>query len=251
MLRRAVTLAALAAVLGSCHDDDGKAKGPIIRGLAVGDSVVPTSALPPFGLTWFIRFNNNVPLATLQGLVPRVNTLNTRLWNVSEGQIYLARVIISDNVAPGTRASGGVPALADGIDAVVFVGTTWDLPGILGFVQLLPERGREGRAVAVPDNADDNTWIHEGAHLVFRLSWPPGPLLVDEYTDGMQDAACIMEDTYAPLRWCSAGNHVAQASQPRSCWQQILMDYPLFRFTGTAMGPPPVPTPRIDIADEP
>ena len=85
----------------------------------------------------------------------------------------------------------------------------------------------------IPDDASGQTRIHETSHLIWGLSWSGSFGLDDEYLDGVQDTACLMESDNSPVRWCSAANHVNQTSQPHSCWTQILSDYPLLAHGGT------------------
>jgi len=58
-------------------------------------------------------------------------------------------------------------------------------------------------------------------------------------------------ETTGEFRWCAHDNHVAQSSQPRSCWEQILIDYPKLTHAGTnkaTTAPPPV---TVEIIDAP
>ena len=103
----------------------------------------------------------------------------------------------------------------------------------------------------IPLNVSVFVALHEGSHLVFDLTWSLGPVLADEYVDGIQDDACVMESDRMPLRWCSDANHVTQSAQPHSCWRQILTDYPAFGHAGadTATDLPSVP--RVTYDDTP
>lgn len=217
-----------------------------------GAAVVPQDAVLPFGLTWYIGYPDNVSRGELERWYGRMVALSNNLWNVSEGQIYLARVVISDAVAPGTTANGlfqgsGPPAAAT-LDMLVYPGASWDVQAG-GFVAY-DGVGRENRICALPADADDLPIVHEASHLMFRLSWAPGPLLWDEYEDGFQDADCIMETT-GMFRWCADDNHVAQASQPTSCWRQILADYPQFTFAGRHTAETQAPPLTVEYNDAP
>jgi hypothetical protein len=88
-------------------------------------------------------------------------------------------------------------------------------------------------------------------HFLFELSWSPAPVLIDEYVDPPTDAACMMELTYTPLRWCSTDNHQTQPGQPHSCWTQILIDYPDFSYQGQDTAPAPPPAPVVEFTDTP
>jgi hypothetical protein len=189
----------------------------------------------------------------MQAWYARMMALSETLWNVSEGQVYVGKVVISDGVAPGLTAGDVAygethPALAS-LDMMVFVGATWDEPGAGGYVAF--DVGRTGRLIGLPDDASDLAIVHEASHMVFDLSWSPGPLLWDEYEDGFQDDACIMETTFPPLRWCAADNHVAQSSQPTSCWSQILTDYPNFTYAGSNSASTAAPTTSVEYVDQP
>jgi hypothetical protein len=248
---RVWTLACLAVAVTSCGDDDSR-EGPIIREIKVGIPILSRDTSAPAGLTWFCRFNNNVSMSSLTAFYAKMAALSSSLWSVSEGQVYIGRVIISDAVAPGAPASvEPVPSSTMRIDVLVYVDSTWDIFPVGGFVEI-PSSGRTGRIIGVPESVSATTLLHEAAHLVFQLTWSPGPLLVDEYADGIQDSACIMELAFGPpLRWCSAANHVSQTSQPTSCWAQILTDHPRLAYAGTNTASSPVPATAVDYADNP
>ncbi len=126
----------------------------------------------------------------------------------------------------------------------------WNIPAS-GAVSSQPGMGRNNRIMIIPDNARTFVIIHEAGHFLFQLSWSVGPLLVDEYTDGVQDPACVMESERGPQRWCADSNHVNQQPQPHSCWRQILIDYPLFRHTGADTAPGTPSAPKAEYNDTP
>ncbi|MBI2931023.1 MAG: hypothetical protein HYY16_05180 [Planctomycetes bacterium] len=237
-LARWILASLLAGTLVSCGDDGEN--GPVVQVVAgLGQGVVDPALRPPVGLTWYVRFNENVSSTVMTTWYSQLAGLSADLWNVSEGQVYLTHVVISDNHAAGARASQAYPASATASDMIVYSDTNWDIAPVLGFVTWV--FGREGRFISIPETTAPETLIHEAAHLVFRLSWPSAPMLEDEYSDGQQDDACIMEGTFTPLRWCAADNHVEQTSQPTSCWQQILADHPWFTYAGTNTTTAPLP----------
>ena len=252
MKGRTYALLALGLWIASCDDKgDGEAT-TFIQTIKVGSPFAEPDHVPPVGLTWFIRFNDNVSQSDLEAFYTKVAACSADLWNVTEGQVYIARVIISDNVAPGLLASDLPPPTTTlSIDTLVYTDATWDIAPVLGFLYLYPLSGRNERIIGVPESVASTTLVHEASHLLFRLSWSPGPLLVDEYADGVQDAACIMDAAFVPLKWCSAANHVAQSAQPTSCWQQILADYPTFDYDGTDVATRPVPPTRVDYGNVP
>ncbi len=246
---------ALVLGLGGCHKKHKKSSSPPPPPPGVtGDSFVSTTATPPVGLTWLVAINENVDQATMDAWYAKFVTLSTNLWNVSEGQVWIGKVVFTDNVKPGYLASTmigfNVPAPVDTYDAMIFMGATWDI-GAGGFVIVGTGLGRNDRMIGVPDAAGDLTNVHEGSHMIFELSWAPGPLLTDEYGDGSQDAACIMELRWVPLKWCSASNHVTQSAQPTSCWEQVLADYANFTYGGTDIAATPPPTTDVEYNNTP
>jgi hypothetical protein len=208
-------------------------------------AIVPRGATPPVGLTLHVGFTENVPVAAMQAFYATWVAANNSLWQASLGQVRIDRIVFSDNHAPGLAASqytvGFGNANTSNLDVLVWTGL-WDIPAG-GAVGEQPGQGRQNRIMIVPDSAPVFVLLHESSHLVFRLNWQPGSLLADEYNDGIQDQACIMESQAMPWRWCSDANHVNQSVQPHSCWRQILIDYPTFQANGVA-GPilPAAPT---------
>ena len=200
----------------------------------------------PVGVTFHVGFTENVPRANMQALYALFVAANNALWQISEGQARIDRIKFYDNVAPGTSAQRFVTTNGAGIDTTnidVMVWThQWNIPAS-GAVSALLGTGRNNRIMMIPANTRTFVLVHEIGHFLFQLSWAPGPLLVDEYQDGVQDPACAMEGENLPWRWCAGHNHVNQGSQPRACWAQILNDYPLFKHTGldTAPGLPAAP----------
>ncbi|MDJ0976289.1 MAG: hypothetical protein QNJ98_17645 [Planctomycetota bacterium] len=198
---------------------------------------VPRNATPPIGLTWKIGYTENAPLSTLQIIYGKVLSLNSALWNATEGQVYIYEVVITDNVGPGTTTSGWTlnssTITTTDLDILVWPKSSWDLSGVAGFViwSSPPQFGRTGLIMALPSDASTNTWLHEAGHLIWDLSWSVSFGLEDEYLDGVQDISCVMESTNTPWRFCSAANHTHQTSQPRACWAQILLDYANFTHT--------------------
>jgi hypothetical protein len=219
---------------------------PLPSGTVTSQPSVPPGAAPPVAVTWHVGFAENVPRSRMQSTFASFVAANNAIWSVSEGQVRIARLKFYDAVAPGRWASqffsGGTTADTANIDILVFTGSAWDVPAS-GFVGLGPTDGRTGRLMGILENTSTFVLLHEASHLLFNLSWNPGPLLVDEYRDGVQDAACVMEAERLPQRWCNDANHVGQTSQPHACWRQILSDYPSFKHAGTdtATGLPAAP----------
>jgi hypothetical protein len=208
---------------------------------------VPLGSTPPVGLTWHVGITENVPLADMQNLYARFVAANNAIWNITEGQVRVDKIRFTDNVGPGVTVSTFMmaPFPTNTVDIVVWPAAMWDIPagGAVG-----EQGGRTGRIMIVPDNASIFVLTHEAGHLLFRLSWSVGGLLIDEYRDGVQDPACVMESENLPQRFCSDRNHVNQSCQPHSCWRQILLDYPLFAHSGADTAPnlPPPPTPEYN-----
>lgn len=207
------------------------APAPVPPGSTTSAPRVPRASTPPIGLTWHVGYTENATKARLEAIYAQVVSLNSALWNLSEGQVYIYKVVISDNAGPGTSPTGWqadssvVPS--SNLDIVVWPSAAWDLTGTLGVVWYSSPStwGRTGLLMLLPSNANTHTWLHEAGHFIWDLSWPGEFGLADEYTDGIQDPACVMESTNPPRRLCSDGNHVAQLSQPHACWHQILLDY--------------------------
>lgn len=209
---------------------------------------MPNGATPPVAITLEVGITDNVTRAAMQQLFASFVSVNSALWNITEGQVRIGAVNFRDAVAPGLLAStyifgNGAGANTAQIDILVWPQAQWDIP-FGGAVGEMPGQGRQNRLMVIPDNIRTFVLMHECSHLLFRLTWSVGGLLVDEYNDGVQDDACVMESENLPWRYCADTNHVHQPQvQPHSCWRQILADYPNFRYQGTDMAPsaPPVP----------
>ncbi|MHC4959428.1 MAG: hypothetical protein ACYTGN_13765 [Planctomycetota bacterium] len=213
-------------------------------GTTSSDPTVPRTATPPFGVTWQVAVTENLSQARLDAIYASFVAANNSLWNISEGQVRCAKIVITDNVAPGVSAQqfmfGGGAINASLYDIIIWPASTWDVQAS-GAVS--DQQGRNGRLMIIPENVSTFVLLHECGHLLFHLTWTPGQLLVDEYRDGVQDTACVMESENTPTRWCSDANHTNQMSQPHACWNQILKDYPNFSYSGadSASGLPAVP----------
>jgi len=202
---------------------------------------VPLGATPPVGLTWHVGITENVSRAAMQSLYGTFVAANNAIWNITEGQVRIDKIRFFDNVGSGVtvQAFMSMPFNTSTLDVVVWPAGMWDVSagGAVG-----EQGGRTGRTMIIPDNVSVFVLTHEAGHLLFRLSWQVGTLLVDEYADGIQDQACVMESENLPQRLCSDRNHVNQSSQPHACWRQILLDYPTFtQGSATAPGLPPPP----------
>lgn len=272
MTLRSAGVALLCALLASCKDDDPDEVGPLLEVVAASHATlgptVPADKIPPIGVTWEVGFTENVTLAAMQSMFNNnFIQLNQALWDVTEGQVYVFRVVFRDVVDPGSlsediQTRGRVGSL----DWAIYPPANWNTPA-LGVVYFGPvgEAGRAGRIVALPDNAGALTFLHESGHFLFNLSWSAPnlvPALEDEYVYLPDDPACIMEAN-SMTRLCSGGalpsaNHVDPQvdsggipGQPRSCWEQILIDYPLFRYAGTNVASASPPTPQVVYNDTP
>ncbi|MGH9787029.1 MAG: hypothetical protein ACRD88_22900 [Terriglobia bacterium] len=243
MTLRSAGLALLCALLASCKDDDPDEVGPLLEVVAASHATlqptVPADKIPPIGVTWEVGFTENVTLAAMQSMYNNnFFQLSQALWDVTEGQVYLFRVVFRDAVNPGSTSAAleGGSYRGDGLDWVIFPAANWVSPA-LGFV-IFGSVGRTGRVVGAPDNAIPLVFMHESGHFLFNLSWSAPnlvPALEDEYIYLPDDPACIMEAN-SMTRLCSGGalpsaNHVdpqvdsgGVPGQPRSCWEQILID---------------------------
>lgn len=246
-IRATLLLAAFAAAV-SCkkkdHDDDDSPlpspPGP--------ESYAPTGSTPPVVVTFNIAFAENVSLAAMQALFAKIETANVSLWNVTESQIRIGHVRLTDNAHPGSQSNDYNSLDLSQDDIVVWMGANFNGPGI---AYTLVGDGRFGRFMGVPSNIANTTFVHELGHFLFELTWPVAPVLIDEYDDPPNTEACIMELNYTPLRWCGSDNHLTQPGQPRSCWEQILIDYPDFSYAGTNTAPGPPPAPTVEYTDVP
>lgn len=212
---------------------------PSPPGTVTSLAVVPVTLNPPVGLTWHVGLAENVSKSELQSLYSGLIGVSSSLWQITEGQVYLYKVVLFDAVAVGTTPSqweaNNSLFSTSNLDVVIWPASSWDLTGIAGVVWSTTgnQFGRSGRLMLVPGDASAHTLLHEASHLIWGLSWTNSFSLGDEYKDGVQDAACVMESSASPTRWCSSGNHVNQSSQPHSCWTQILNDYGKLSYTGT------------------
>ena len=219
--------------------------------------VVPQGGTPPIGLTFHIGISENVSATRMQQIYAKFVGVNSSIWNISEGQVYIYKLVISDNVAPGTKPTQweANPNLFDtsDLDIVVYPASSWNIFPTLGVVWFSYGAvfGRVGRLMLIPEDVSDLTLDHEVSHLIWQLTWTPIVTLEDEYLDGVQDAACLMESNNTPIRWCSAGNHVAQSIIPHSCWTQILLDYSAFTHSGNDYASTGAWVPKVTYKDAP
>jgi len=247
-LRRLATIL-LAAALTSCDRGGGHDHNS-------GPTVVPggpeafakAGSTPPVILTINIAFAENVPMASMQAFAAKMEMANGSLWNVTEGQVRIGKLRISDNAHPGSTSDQYNQLDLSQDDIVVWAPGAFNGPGI---AYVLVGSGRFGHFMGVPSNIANTTMLHEFGHFLFELSWTIAPVLIDEYDDPPTDVACLMELTYTPLRWCSQPNHQDQPGQPHSCWTQILLDYPDFAYAGTDTAPAPPPAPTVEFTDVP
>lgn len=249
---RALLLVLLAAAI-SCRkkkDHDDAPPGP-----AVYETIAPAGSAPPILFNLNVGFSENASLAQLQAIHAKFVTANQSLWNVTEGQVRINHLRIRDNAAPGSMSQQYASIDSSTLDVMVWPVANFNGPGA-GYVVVVlgpppPQIGRAQRFMGLPENFPNTTLIHELGHFAFQLSWGVGPLLVDEYSSAPQDVGCAMDLSFTPLRWCAADNHQAQASQPTSCWQQILIDYPSFAYAGTNTAPSLPPDPTVEYTDVP
>lgn len=242
-------VAALSAGLASCKDgDDDDDDSPPSVNPGGPESYAVKGSAPPVVVTFNISFAENVPLSSLQAMATKFETANESLWNFTEGQIRIGRLRISDNSHPGSKSDQYNSLNLAAHDIVVWSPADYNGPGI---AYVLVGSGRFGRFMGIPSNIANTTLCHELGHFLFELSWSVAPVLIDEYEDQPTDAACLMELTYTPLKWCSTGNHLSQAGQPHSCWTQILIDYPDFSYMGLDVTTQPVTPPIVEFTDTP
>ncbi|MBI4566319.1 MAG: hypothetical protein HY716_16670 [Planctomycetes bacterium] len=224
-----------------------KSSGPLAASTCT-ESYAPVGSSPPVVITVQVGISEDVPMAQMQALYTRFVAANASLWNVTEGQVRIGHIRISDRAQPGTTSDAWEQLDLSGHDILVWPRSRWQGPGA-GFVVV--GAGRCGRFMGIPLDIENETLVHEFGHFLFQLSWTAGPILVDEYETEPDDSACIQELTFIPLRWCWTDNHLTQESQPRSCWEQILIDYPGFTYSSLNVAAAPPPDPTVEYVDMP
>jgi hypothetical protein len=245
-LGRVAVLAVAASISCGKHGSHGDSSPlPAPGGV---ESYAPKGSAPPVVVTFNIVFAENVTLTAMQAIAAKFEAANNSLWNVTESQIRIGRLRISDNAHPGSNSNQYAQLTLSAEDVCVWSTGAFNGPGI---AYTLVGDGRFGRFMGIPTNIQNNTLIHELGHFLFELTWSVAPVLIDEYEDPPDDPACIMELTYSPLRWCSVTNHLDQPGQPHSCWTQILADYPAFTYTNTNVAAAPPPAPDVEYTDTP
>jgi hypothetical protein len=189
---------------------------------------------------------DNVSQAMLDVTYNRFAAASEKIWNLTEGQVYIGHVDITDAMQGATIS---------GYDAI-FTPTG---PSF-GFENVTYTGGRHGRLYnGRIGTSNVGIAVHELSHFIWVLSWRDGtnnpPALRDEYLDHNADTgdSCVMENSGGtPNRYCYTDNHVDQTSiQPRSCWEQILLDYPNFTYAGTNTASTPVPITTVEFHDTP
>ncbi len=247
--------------LSSCGGCGGKGKhskggyseeeDPPNRGNITDEPFVPTGSSPVTGLTWHVGVTDNVPRSTLEGLHQKLVQTSDRIFHLTEGQVWIAKVRLSDNVSPGATASQlwNNSLRFSQYDVLIFPDARWNISA-RGFVTY--HTGRRGRLLGVPVSGLLFTYIHEASHLLWILSWSSeggANSLRDEYFSSPDDD-CVMELTTL-TRWCGADNHASQSGQPHSCWEQILRDYPAFQYDGINQAPASPPFVEVEYNDTP
>ncbi|HEY3225842.1 MAG TPA: hypothetical protein VGK61_02460 [Planctomycetota bacterium] len=243
----AVVAALAVATTLSCKRHHGGG-GDAVVAPAVEISYAPKGSTPPVVMTLNIGMTENVALSAMQAMYAKVVTANQGLWNVTEGQVRIGRVRFMDNTHPGSKSNQYGSLDLSAVDILVWAPADFNGPGIS---YVIVPGGRNGHFMGLPSNVANTTFLHELGHFTFVLSWPPGPVLIDEYNTLPEDNACLMELTFSPLRWCGTDNHLSQSSQPRSCWSQILLDNPAFTYSFTNTAPAPPPDPAVEYTDTP
>ena len=249
-LARAVLLLGALALTSSCNRGKDGDMGDPPTSVSPGgpESFAKKGSNPPVVLTLKVAFAENVQLSELHDFSDKLSMANDSLWQVTEGQVRIGRVRMSDNSHPGSTSNQYNSLNLSGYDMVVWSPLNHNGPGI---AYVLVGAGRFGRFMGVPSNIANTTILHEFGHMIFELTWSAGEVLIDEYDNPPQDSACLMELEYNPLRWCASDNHQTQVGQPHSCWTQILADYPDFTFSNLHTTSQPVAPPVFEYTDTP
>jgi len=246
MLVLAIAVAATPSCRKSSGGDDDDSPPSVNPGGP--ESYAVKGSTPPVVVTLNIAFAENVALSVLQAFAAKIETANDSLWNVTEGQIRIGRIRLSDNAHPGSTSDDYAQLNLTGNDIVVWSPGAFNGPGI---AYVLVGSGRFGRFMGVPSNIANTTFLHEMGHFLYDLTWSIAPVLIDEYDEQPTDSACLMELAYSPLRLCFTDNHVTQPGQPHSCWSQILIDYPDFDYMQQNVAPNPAPAVMVEYTDTP
>ena len=258
MTARAMRMALLAIAFlsavacGGGGDGEGSQTTQVPQTGITAAPYIVRGSLPPVAVSWRIGITEDVTEEQMRAFYATLVATNNAVWNVSEEQVRIHEVSIRDRVAPGVTTSQfmadpSVISTAE-LDIIVWPVNTWDIPAG-GAVTAGGNIGRANRLMVVPMNAPVFVLLHETSHLIWDLTWASGPMLNDEYLDGVQDEACVMESQNLPLRWCSDANHVHQQSQPHACWHQILLDYPAFTHKGIDLAPGTPQSPLVAFID--
>lgn len=152
-----------------------------------------------------------------------VESWQTNLWKVGEGNFALRQVTIIDKAT-----TTGIMHTPAGLkDASMLTKNIW--------ARVLRTRGSPH--MELPGKCDPYTWLHELGHLLFNCP--------EEY-DSPNGCPCV-EATGAKggkMQWCDASNHSKeQAAQHPPCWEgYILKKYPNAKHPGPGGERPEVKT---------
>lgn len=246
------------------------------------NSVIPVGTPPPVGVDFVLAFAEDVLLLDLIQMGTLWQTASAILWQVSEGQVFINTVSITDNVAPFTFSTDlGTTYNPNTLDVVIWPPAKWNepFPPPAAYVLYQAGLGRNDRIMALQTNSNVDTALHELMHFLFVLSWRyyQMPAIVaaldDEYLFLPDTENCIMEANFgAPNRLCSDGalpnpNHLVHAmsvppnttqawqvtpnvwenGQPVSCWEQIILDYAGWTYLGNDSTTVPTPPTTVTI----
>ncbi|MCX7703543.1 MAG: hypothetical protein N2234_05530, partial [Planctomycetota bacterium] len=218
----------------------------------------PTDTAP---IKWgiYVRVCPNGDVNFMQGLANRIRTCSKNLWNMSNGQMYIARAHISDNWGWGPNGSaenGGNRdmyyrwAREEGVTLIIENLDQW-------YVRYI------GMAAGYAGD-----WAYSGTFICMggAEGWWSAPVLTHEWGHAKlhlydehgntECANCVMLSglsTYQKMMWCDRNTCTYDARKYGECWDNYIVKY----FVNLKKAPnayhtkevPGCPEPFIEIVD--
>lgn len=180
-----------------------------------------------YGRAWHISvaIEEGVDKKFIDGWKERIQELSEYVWNITEGQFYIADCEIEDNTSEGKIIVEKGKLDWHGMD-------NKEGSGVLAYCAA---SGTPSWEVHCPGLAGVSVLAHEIFHGVFGLP--------DEYYQTPM-CECVMKSAPNPQKLCDASNHIGggsnrgpPGSEGKTCWQ-IIIDRP--EFKGTPKHPSPL-----------